>query len=76
MSGIITQADGCGTAVDHAVQATGYNAEGNYWIVETLGARSLGGRGKGFVYVEYGANVCGITTQSTIAAPAVVAALK
>ena len=73
-SGIITQADGCGTAVDHAVQATGYNAEGNYWIVRNSWGEEFGE--KGFVYVEYGANVCGITTQSTIAAPAVVAALK
>ena len=31
--GVITTSSGCGTSIDHAVQATGYNAEGNYWIV-------------------------------------------
>lgn len=31
--GVITTSSGCGTSIDHAVQATGYNAAGNYWIV-------------------------------------------
>ena len=73
-SGVITASDGCGTAVDHAVQATGYNAAGNYWLVRNSWGTDWGAAG--FVYVEYGSNVCGITTQATIAAPAVVAALK
>merc|ERR1712203_266588 len=45
--GVITASSGCGTSIDHAVQATGYNADG-------------------FVWVEYGSNVCGITDQATI----------
>merc|ERR1712217_248986 len=62
--GVITSASGCGTAVDHAVQATGYNAEGNYWIVRNSWGTTWGE--DGFVWVEYGANVCAITYQSTI----------
>jgi C1A family cysteine protease len=73
-SGVITSASGCGTACDHAVQATGYNAEGNYWIIRNSWGTDWGN--DGFVYVEYGANVCGLTTQAAIAAPAVVAKLK
>jgi|Transcript_42876 C1A family cysteine protease len=62
--GVITAASGCGTQIDHAVQATGYNAEGNYWIVRNSWGESWGENG--FVWVEYGANVCGITDQATI----------
>jgi hypothetical protein len=63
-SGVITASSNCGTSIDHAVQATGYNAEGNYWIVRNSWGESWGENG--FVYVEYGANVCGITAQATI----------
>jgi len=61
--GVITASSGCGTQIDHAVQATGYNAEGNYWIVRNSWGETWGENG--FVWVEYGANVCGITTQAT-----------
>jgi len=46
------------------VQATGYNAEGNYWIVRNSWGPTWGENG--FVWVEYGSNVCGITDQATI----------
>jgi C1A family cysteine protease len=62
--GVITASSGCGTSIDHAVQATGYNAEGNYWIVRNSWGPTWGENG--FVWVEYGANVCGITDQATI----------
>jgi C1A family cysteine protease len=62
--GVITSQSGCGTSIDHAVQATGYNAEGNYWIVRNSWGETWGENG--FVWVEYGANVCGITDQATI----------
>jgi len=62
--GVITASAGCGTSIDHAVQATGYNAEGNYWIVRNSWGESWGENG--FVWVEYGSNVCGITDQATI----------
>jgi len=61
--GVITASSGCGTEIDHAVQATGYNAEGNYWIVRNSWGESWGENG--FVWVEYGSNVCGITDQAT-----------
>jgi len=72
--GVITASSGCGTSIDHAVQATGYNAEGNYWIVRNSWAESWGENG--FVWVEYGSNVCGITDQATIVSPAVVDQLR
>merc|ERR1712224_753427 len=50
--GVITSSSGCGTQLDHAVQATGYNAEGNYWIVRNSWGESWGENG--FVWVEYG----------------------
>merc|ERR1719199_117555 len=61
--GVITASSGCGTEIDHAVQATGYNAEGNYWIVRNSWGTTWGENG--FVWVEYGSNVCGITDQAT-----------
>merc|ERR1712190_303790 len=62
--GVITASSGCGTSIDHAVQATGYNAEGNYWIVRNSWGENWGENG--FVWVEYGSNVCGITDQAAI----------
>merc|ERR1712039_857110 len=62
--GVITASSGCGTEIDHAVQATGYNAEGNYWIIRNSWGESWGENG--FVWVEYGSNVCGITNQAAI----------
>merc|ERR1712217_991496 len=62
LGGVITASSGCGTSIDHAVQATGYNAEGNYWIVRNSWGETWGENG--FVWVEYGSNVCGITAQA------------
>jgi C1A family cysteine protease len=62
--GVITASSGCGTTIDHAVQATGYNAEGNYWIIRNSWGSTWGENG--FVWVEYGSNVCGVTDQATI----------
>jgi len=72
--GIITASSGCGTSIDHAVQLTGYNADGNYWIVRNSWGADWGE--DGFVYVQEGANVCGITSQATITDPAQVAAVE
>ena len=62
--GVITSSSGCGTSIDHAVQATGYNAAGNYWIIRNSWGTNWGE--KGFVWVEYGHNVCGVTDQATL----------
>ena len=74
VSGVITAASGCGTSIDHAVQAIGYNKAGNYWIVRNSWGESWGENG--YVYVEEGANVCGITAQATITVPAKVSAVN
>ena len=50
LSGVITTSSGCGTQLDHAVQATGYNAEGNYWIIRNSWGTGWGM--EGFVHVE------------------------
>jgi len=71
--GVITTASGCGTSLDHAVQATGYNQAGNYWIIRNSWGETWGENG--FVYVEYGHNVCGLTAQAAITTPTTVAKL-
>jgi len=63
-SGVITTASGCGTSIDHAVQVVGYNAPQSYWIVRNSWGTTWGE--EGYINVEYGANVCGITSQATI----------
>jgi len=72
--GVITASSGCGTSIDHAVQATGYNADGNYWIVRNSWGENWGENG--FVWVEYGSNVCGITDQATIVTVATIEKLR
>merc|ERR1712003_605398 len=71
--GVITASSGCGIDLDHAVQLTGYNVEGNYWIVRNSWGADFGENG--FVWVEYGSNVCGITGQATIVSAETVAKL-
>jgi len=72
--GVITASSGCGTSIDHAVQATGYNSEGNYWIVRNSWGESWGENG--FVWVEYGSNVCGITDQATVVSVATIEGME
>lgn len=72
--GVITSASGCGTSLDHAVQAVGYSAPGNYWIIRNSWGESWGEAGN--VYVQYGANVCGLTAQATISDPTKVTVKK
>lgn len=71
-SGVITAASDCGTAINHAVQVVGYNAENNYWIVRNSWATDWGV--DGYIYVEAGHNVCGITADAAITIPAKVPA--
>ena len=44
-------------------KAVGYSAPGNYWIIRNSWGESWGEAGN--VYVQYGANVCGLTAQAT-----------
>lgn len=68
--GLVTAADNCGTTIDHAVQAIGINTDTfsdgkkhTYWIVRNSWTDTWGEQG--YIWVEYGANNCGITSQAT-----------
>jgi C1A family cysteine protease len=61
--GIVTAKSGCGTDLDHNVQVTGYNAEGNYWIVRNSWGADWGENG--FIYISYGSDVCGIADEAS-----------
>jgi len=57
----------CGQAIDHCVQVTGYT--GNFqgkeaWIVRNSWGTSWGY--SGYLYVEYGHNVCAISDEPTV----------
>jgi len=59
----------CGQSIDHCVQITGYGTQSgtNVWIVRNSWGASWGY--SGYLYVEYGYNVCGIADYpSTVAA--------
>jgi len=54
----------CGTTLDHCVQAVGYNAEKNYWIVRNSWNTDWGQNG--YIYVKEGVDACGIAKDATI----------
>jgi C1A family cysteine protease len=54
----------CGTSLDHCVQAVGYNAANNYWIVRNSWNTDWGVNG--YVYVKEGIDACGIAKDATI----------
>jgi C1A family cysteine protease len=61
--GIMT-ADQCGLSIDHAIQLTGYSPnQGGYWIVRNSWGADWGENG--FIYLQYGQNTCGITSEVT-----------
>jgi C1A family cysteine protease len=59
--GIVTS--NCGTNLDHAVQAVGWNAAGStpYWIVRNSWGADWGEAG--YIWVEMYKNMCGIASQ-------------
>jgi cathepsin F len=59
----IMPASSCGTSLDHCVLAVGYNLDQNYWIVRNSWATDWGIQG--YIYLEYGANTCGISKEPT-----------
>merc|ERR1711981_1407330 len=70
MSVCVAAADNCGTSIDHAVQAVGINTDTfsdgkkhTYWIVRNSWTDTWGEAG--YIWVEYGQNNCGITSQAT-----------
>jgi len=70
-SGIMTAAE-CPTTIDHCVQAVGYNSAQNYWIVRNSWGTSWGNAG--YIWVEAGANACGIASEATLVTTAAVSA--
>jgi C1A family cysteine protease len=61
--GVLT-ADQCGLSIDHAIQLTGYSPnQGGYWIVRNSWGADWGENG--FIYLQYGQNTCGITSEVT-----------
>jgi C1A family cysteine protease len=63
--GIMT-ADQCGDSIDHAIQLTGYSPDqGGYWIVRNSWGADWGENG--FIYLQYGQDTCGITSEVTAA---------
>jgi len=64
-SGVMT-ADQCGTNLDHAVQAVGYNGldKNGYWIVRNSWGADWGENG--FIRLQFGANTCSLTSEVTV----------
>jgi len=63
-NGGIMQAADCGTSIDHAIQLTGYSpSQGAYWIVRNSWGADWGENG--FIWLQYGQNTCGITSEVT-----------
>jgi len=63
-TGGILAASQCGLSIDHAIQLTGYSPNsGGYWIVRNSWGASWGENG--FIYLQYGQNTCGITSEVT-----------
>jgi cathepsin F len=63
--GVLT-ADQCGLSIDHAIQLTGYSSDqGGYWIVRNSWGTDWGL--SGFIWLQYGSNTCGITSEVTAA---------
>jgi len=63
-SGGVLTASQCGLSIDHAIQLTGYSPNsGGYWIVRNSWGADWGE--SGFIYLQYGQNTCGITSEVT-----------
>jgi len=63
-TGGILAAANCGHSIDHTPELTGYSPnDGGYWIVRNSWGTEWGL--KGFLYLQYGHNACGITSSVT-----------
>jgi len=63
-TGGILSAAQCGDSIDHAIQLTGYSPnQGGYWIVRNSWGADWGENG--FIWLQYGQNTCGITSEVT-----------
>jgi len=61
--GVMTARE-CGNSIDHAIQLTGYSPnQGGYWIVRNSWGTDWGING--FIWLAFGTNTCGITSETT-----------
>jgi len=64
--GIVTHTQGCGMQMDHAVQLVGYYPQsGGYWVVRNSWGPGWGEAG--YIYLQFGYDVCGMATYVTAA---------
>jgi len=61
--GVMTAAQ-CGSSIDHAVQAVGYDTTAGYWIVRNSWGPKWGENG--FIRLQFGHNTCVMTTEVTV----------
>jgi C1A family cysteine protease len=59
----IYPASQCGKSLDHCVLAVGYDLDNGYWIVRNSWGSTWGE--SGYIYLEYGKDACGLTTEPT-----------
>jgi len=66
-NGGIMSASGCGTSLDHCVQAVGYDTSSStpYWTVRNSWGTDWGENG--FIRLQYGHNACGCAAEATSA---------
>eukprot|EP01103_Thecamoeba_quadrilineata_P000353 TRINITY_DN102_c0_g1_i1.p1 TRINITY_DN102_c0_g1~~TRINITY_DN102_c0_g1_i1.p1 ORF type:complete len:328 (-),score=45.02 TRINITY_DN102_c0_g1_i1:37-1020(-) len=62
-TGGLYPASACGTAIDHCVEAEGYDLNNGYWWIRNSWATSWGI--SGYMQLQYGANACGVAQQAT-----------
>jgi C1A family cysteine protease len=63
-SGVLSD---CGTDQNHCVQIVGVNTDEGYWIVRNSWGTTWGL--DGYIYLKYGQDTCGITTNPTFTSP-------
>jgi len=65
-NGGVLQGSDCGDNVDHEIQLTGYStSQGGYWVVRNSWGADWGENG--FIFLQYGANTCDITSEVSLA---------
>jgi len=62
-TGGLYPASACGTAIDHCVEAEGYDLGSGYWWIRNSWGTSWGVNG--YMYLQYGANACGVAQEAT-----------
>ena len=64
--GGVIDGDDCGTYIDHAVLLTGYDQDGDYWIVKNSWGENWGENGYVRIARKGGKGICGINQQNSL----------